>query len=127
MKLHARLSLALSLMLLAGAAAQADCVYPQAPQNLPNGATATKEEMLSAQASVKEYSKAVQEVYLPCLEAAKAETISTLDAASPEYANQKSLVEAMHAKKHNAALDELQVVADRWGEEIKAFNAAPKK
>ena len=127
MMFHARLCLAVYLLLLGVAAAHADCVYPQAPQQLPNGATATKDEMLAAQAAIKEYSNAVQEVYLPCLEAAKAETIATLDATSPEFANQKMLVEAMHAKKHNAALDELQATADRWSEEIKAFNAASKK
>jgi len=33
----------------------------------------------------------------------------------------------VHAKKHNAALDELQAVADRWSVELKAFSAAQKK
>jgi hypothetical protein len=45
----------------------------------------------------------------------------------PEYTTKKANVEAVHAKKHNAALDELQTVADRWSIELKAFSAAQKK
>ena len=33
----------------------------------------------------------------------------------------------MHAKKNNAAIDELQAVATRFNEEIKAYSAAQKK
>jgi hypothetical protein len=119
--------LALPLLLALGAGAHAACVYPQAPQSLPNGGKATKEEMLAAQAQVKEYSKTVQEVYLPCLETEKNESIAALDNMDPEYTQKKTNVEAVHAKKHNAALDELQAVADRWSVELKAFSAAQKK
>lgn len=126
MNLMSRLSLA-SLLLLSGAAAQAACVYPQAPQTLPNGGKATKEEMLAAQGTVKDYSKAVQEVYLPCLEQEKSDSLGALDAADPEYAAKRDAIEALHAKKHNAALDELTATATRWSEEIKAFNEASKK
>ena len=116
-----------SLMLLSASAADAACVYPQAPQAIPNGGKATKDEMLAGQTAMKEYSKAVQETYLPCLEQEKAESLSALDPADPEYQSKKTAIEAVHAKKHNAALDELQAVAGRWSEEIKAFNAQSKK
>jgi hypothetical protein len=119
--------LALPLLLAFGAGAHAACVYPQAPQTLPNGGKATKEEMLAAQSQVKEYSKTVQEVYLPCLESEKTESIAALDNMDPEYTPKKTNIEAVHAKKHNAALDELQAVADRWSAELKAFSAAQKK
>ena len=119
--------LVLPLLLSLGAGAHADCVYPQAPQSLPNGAKATKEEMLAAQGEVKEYSRVVQEVYLPCLEQEKTESLAALDNMDPEYTPKKAAIEAMHAKKHNAALDELQAVADRWNQERKAFSEASKK
>jgi hypothetical protein len=122
-----KLSLALvlfPLLLAAGADAYAECVYPQAPQSIPNGAKATKDEMLAAQGVVKDYSKAVQEVYLPCLDKEKDDSIAALDTADPEYAAKKQAIENMHAKKHNAALDELQAMAGRWSEELKAFKAA---
>lgn len=119
--------LVLPLLLALGAGAHAACVYPQAPQSLPNGSKATKEEMLAAQADVKEYSKNVQEVYLPCLEQEKTESIAALDNMDAEYTQKKTAIDAVHAKKHNAALDELQATAGRWSDELKAFKAAGEK
>ena len=115
-------------LLAAGAAAQAACVYPQAPQNFPNGATATKEDMLTAQQAVKAYSKEVQEVYLGCLEKEKNDAIAALDQSDAEaYAQKKAAIEDIHAKKHNAAVDELSAIASHWSEEIKAFNLKGKE
>ena len=114
-------------LVLALGSARADCVYPQAPQALPNGSQATKDQMVAAQNEVKEYSKAVQEVYLPCLDKEKNESVAALDPADPEYAAKKNAIESIQAKKHNAAIDELQAVADRWNTERKAFAEAQKK
>ena len=119
--------LVLPLLFAFGASAHAACVYPQAPQSLPNGGKATKDEMLAAQGQVKEYSKSVQEVYLPCLDSEKNESLAALDNMDPEYTQKKATIESVHAKKHNAALDELQAVADRWNTERKAFSEAQKK
>jgi len=118
---------ALPVLMALGATASAACVYPQAPKSLPNGSKATKDEMLAAQGEVKAYSKDVQEVYLPCLDKEKAEQVASLDNMDPDYTQKKAAIEAMHAKKHNAALDELTAVADRWGQELKAYGAAQKK
>ena len=109
------------------AQAQTACVYPQAPQTFPDGATAPKEDMVTGQASVKTYATAVQETYLPCLEKEKVDSIAKLDAADEAYAQKKLALEEIHAKKHNAALDELQAVADRWKEEITEFKARDKQ
>jgi hypothetical protein len=126
MKLPIRIILA-AVLLASGFSAHAACVYPQAPQNIPNGATATKDQMLAAQATIKEYSKAVQDVYLPCLDTELAAQIAALDPADPEHAQKELALKSMQAKKHNAALDELTAIAGRWSEEIKAFNDASKK
>lgn len=114
------------LVLALSATAEAACVYPQAPQSLPNGNKATEAEMKAANAQVKEYSKTVQEVYLPCLEQEKKDAIATLDNMDPEYTAKKSSLDAIQAKKHNAALDELQALAARWNGEIKAFKDKAK-
>ena len=103
------------------ATAEAACVYPQTPQALPNGNSATKEEMLAAQGLVKDYVKSVQETYLPCLDQEKADATSALDNMDPEFTARKASIDAIHAKKHNAALDELQVFVDRWNAEKKAY------
>jgi len=126
MKHLIRVSLA-AVLLTSGVGAQAACVYPQAPKNIPNGATATKEQMLEAQAKVQEYSSAVQDTYLPCLDTELAEQVAALDPADPERAQKELALKSMQAKKHNAALDELTALAGRWSEEIKAFNVASKK
>jgi hypothetical protein len=109
------------------AQAQTACVYPQAPQTFPDGATAPKEDMVAGQASIKTYATAVQETYLPCLEKEKVDSIAKLDAADEAYAQKKLALEEIHAKKHNAALDELQAVADRWKEEITEYKARDKQ
>ena len=115
-------------LLAASVAAHAACVYPQAPQNFPNGATATKEEMLTAQMAVKAYSTEVQDVYLGCLEKEQNDAIAALDSSDAEaYAQKKAAIEDIHAKKHNAAVDELSAIAARWSDEIKAFNAKGKE
>ena len=116
-----------AVLLASGVAAQAACVYPQAPQGIPNGATATKEQMLEAQAKVKEYSSAVQDTYLPCLDTELAAQIAALDPSDPEHAQKELALKSMQAKKHNAALDELTALAARWSEERKAFLDANKK
>jgi hypothetical protein len=121
-----KLSLALAfapLALTLGSAAEAACVYPQAPQSIPNGSTADKATMLAAQSEVKEYSQAVQGTYLPCLEKEKEDSIAALDPADPDYEKKKKTLESIHAKKHNAAMDELQATADTWSKEIKAFSS----
>jgi len=120
-------ALLLPMLFLTAAVANADCVYPQAPQSLPNGAKAAKDDMLAAQAQVKEYSAAVQEIYLPCLEKEKADYLAALDNMDPQYTAKTTAIDDVHAKKHNAALDELQAIAGRWSEELKAYKAASQK
>ena len=115
------------LVFAVGAAAQAACVYPQAPQNLPNGTTATKDEMLAAQSSIKAYRDQVEQVYLVCLEKEKSDAIAALDNTDAEYAQKKASIEDIQAKKNNAAVDELTALASPWSEESKAFNAKGKE
>ena len=118
---------AIPFLLALGSAANAACVYPAAPNKLPNGNNATKDEMVAANGAMKEYSKAVQDTYLPCLQQEETDAIAALDPADKEFPQKKEAAEAIHAKKHNAALDELQALAARWNEEIKAFKAKDAK
>lgn len=120
MKISTVLAIA-PLLLAMSVTAEAVCIYPQAPQSLPNGSQATETEMKAANAQVKDYSKSVQEVYLACLEQEKNDSIAALDSKDPEYATKKTSLESIQAKKHNAALDELHALAARWNSEIRAF------
>lgn len=116
-----------AVLLASGVTVHAACVYPQAPTSIPNGATSTKEQMLAAQGSIKQYSSAVQDTYLPCLDSELAEQVAALDPADPQRAQKEAALKSMQVKRHNAALDELTALAARWSEEIKAYNAANKK
>lgn len=108
-------------LLATSLAAEAACVYPQAPRSVPNGSNASKDEMLAAQNTVKDYVKSVQEGYLPCLEQERVASVGALDNMDPEYTTKKASIDSIHAKKHNAALEELQAFVDRWNAEKKAF------
>jgi hypothetical protein len=98
----------------------ADCPYPTAPAKLPDGATATLEEMLAGQKAVQEYSKAIND-YNACIDKALDDQIAKGgDKLKPE---QKADLQRMEAQKHNAAVDQLQSVADRFNEQVKIFKA----
>lgn len=120
-------ALFLSLTLATGLATAETCVYPQAPQAMPNGSKATKDEMLAAQGVVKEYTRSVEQTYLPCLEKDKAAAIAELDPKAADYESVKRAIELLHAKKHNAAFDELNATVARFNQEIAAFKAQSAK
>jgi alkanesulfonate monooxygenase SsuD/methylene tetrahydromethanopterin reductase-like flavin-dependent oxidoreductase (luciferase family) len=116
----------LTLALAAGAAfpAYADCTYPRAPASLPNGTTATMEEMVEGQKQVKQY-MADMDVYLKCLDGDK----SALPAdATDEQKKEHARLEAIRVQKHNAAVGEMETVAERFNEQLRAYRERqPKK
>jgi hypothetical protein len=103
-----------------GGVAYADCSYPAAPLKLPDGASATLEEMIAGQKTVKEYDKAVKD-YVDCIDKEVDQKITQAgDKLKPE---QKADMQKVEAQKHNAAIDQLQSVADRFNEQVKVFKA----
>jgi hypothetical protein len=110
--------------LLAFGVAGAECVYPKAPSNTPDGATATEEQMVAGMKAVKEYNTKVS-AYLSCLEM---EMNSRIEAAGPDApADQVAQIKAIHTKRHNAAVEELEAHAARFNEQVKAYKAREKK
>jgi len=104
----------------ATAAAYAECPYPQAPTKIPDGATATLEEMVAGQKAVGEYQKAINE-YTACIDKELDAAIAKGgDKLKPE---QKQDMQRVEAQKHNAAVDQLQAVADRFNEQVKVYKA----
>ena len=105
---------------LAGGTASAECPYPAAPANLPDGRTATMEEMVAGQKSVKEYDAAIK-TYVDCIDKELDQSIAKAgDQLKPQ---QKSDMQKVEAQKHNAAIDQLQSVVDRFNEQIKIYKA----
>jgi hypothetical protein len=109
---------------LAAGPAYADCTYPPAPGKLPDGASATLEEMLAGQKTIKEYDAAIK-AYVDCIDKElDAKIAKSGDQLKPE---QKADLQKVEAQKHNAAIDQLQSVADRFNEQVKVFKAKTDK
>ncbi len=107
---------------LAAAVAQATCIYPRGPERLPDGNSASFDEMLEAQKAVKQFNDDVN-AYNACLD------LELKAFAESGQFNEMRLEElkVMQAKKHNAAVDEVQALADRFNEQLRVYNARTKK
>lgn len=113
-----------AVTVLTAAPVYADCPYPPAPSKLPDGASATMEDMLAGQKAVKEYDKAIND-YVACIDKELQDSIAKAgDKLKPE---QKTDMEKVEAQKHNAAIDQEQSVADRFNEQVKVFKAKSDK
>lgn len=109
---------------LSASLANAECLYPKAPESIPDGATATEQEMLDGMKAVKEYNNQVTG-YLNCLDMEMQSRIQAAGADAP--ANQVEQIKAIQAKRHNAAVEELEAHATRFNEQVKAYKARTKK
>lgn len=107
-------SLALSLL----ASSALACDYPSRVE-VPNGDTATKEEMIEVQRSVKDY-VATMESYLDCLLEEEKTARNRIEDLSPE---DEQLREDLLNKKYNAAVDEMEVIVARFNAEVQAYKA----
>ena len=115
-------ALATSLVVAAlaiAAQASASCTYPKAPDRIPDGSKATKEEMLAAKSQVVTYNKDM-ETYLSCLQGEFDAKTAADTTSTPE---QKADAQKMHEQKYNAAVQELQGVADRFNEQLRVWKA----
>lgn len=97
------------------------CDYPSRA-DLPDGSTATKEEMIAGQRSVKSYMGTMDE-YLSCIEAAEQATVAGND-ASDEEAKQQRI--EMFNKKYNAAVEEMNLVAEEFNVQVRVYKDRSK-
>ncbi|HEY6644214.1 hypothetical protein [Povalibacter sp.] len=110
--------------LLSASFANAECLYPKAPGSMPDGATATEQQMVDGMKAVKEYNNQVT-AYLSCLDM---EMQARIDAAGTEApADQIAQIKAIQAKRHNAAVEELEAHAARFNEQVKVYKGRSKK
>jgi hypothetical protein len=114
----------LILASLASAQAFADCSYPPPPIKVPDGNTATRDDMMQAMKDMKTYDSQVK-AYTDCL---KLEHDTALAKADPKMSKQqKDEIERVYDKKNDAAIDAEHSVIDRFNEQVKVFNAKKKK
>jgi hypothetical protein len=99
--------------------AQAACDYPVAPGKFPDGTQASLDEMKAAKASVVKYN-ADMETYLTCI---KSEYDAKVASQTDATAEQKAEMERVQNQKHNAAVDEVTEVTNRFNEQLRAYKA----
>jgi hypothetical protein len=108
---------------LAAAPSWGACTYPTAPGNMPDGNTATRDDMLAAKKQVQEFDKLIT-AYTECL---KLENDAALAKSADLTPEQKTEMTRMLDQKHNAAVEAAEGVATRFNEQLKVFNAKNKK
>ena len=92
----------------------AKCDYPKMNFVIPNGATATMENMVAGQTNFKSYN-ADMEAYLACLDSDLSKVSESLD----NYPEIRDLSDS----KYNAAVEELTEAANQWNEAVRAYKA----
>ena len=116
-----RLTLALIALAAAGAA-QAACIYPRAPDRLPDGARPRSRKWRPRRKPCSSSTR-TSTAYNSCLDL----EMVTLEKSGSYDENRLTELRAMQAKKNNAAVDEVQAVADRFNEQLRIFKARDKQ
>ena len=116
---HMKLKSIISVGLLIGSLGYAQltlarCDYPKMNFVIPNGATATMENMVAGQTNFKSYN-ADMEAYLDCLD-------SELSKISKDLDNYQE-IQSLSDNKYNAAVDQLGEAADQWNAAVRAYKA----
>lgn len=93
-------------------AASAACESPMVV-SVPDGKTATMEQLLAAQGQVKVYMAAMND-YIACIDK---ELEAQGEAATPE-------IKALSVERHNTAVTEMEGIAAAFNDQVKAFRAA---
>ena len=93
------------------------CDYPSRPAELPDGATASQDEMFVGVKAINAYQAAMQ-VYLDCIEADEVVAVTGMDNADEEAQEKRR---AMFDMKYNAAVDEMTIVVEEFNAQIRAY------
>lgn len=122
------------IALIAGAAlysgvSSAACTYPTAPTAIPNGETATQEQMLAAKKEISKYNDDMT-AYLSCLDLEHDQRLAdmekeaagkTSDEDKKAFEAQKEEYARQQIQKHNAAVDEVSAVVERFNQQLRAY------
>ena len=107
-----------SVLVLSGVQPAHACDYPHRVL-IPNGTTATKEDMLQGQRGVKKF-VADMELYLECIIDEEKMSRAVLEDLDPNEEQQR---EDLLNKKYNAAVDEMERLAAQFNVEVQAYKA----
>lgn len=106
-----------ALVLLMATSFALACDYPPPPDAMPNGETASKEQMLAGVKMINEYQAKMGE-YLSCIEADEVVAVQALDPDDKDAKEQRS---KMFNKKYNAAVEEQTLAVEDFNSQIRAY------
>ncbi len=108
------------LATLLAASAFADCVAPTIDIKVPDGTTATLDEMLAAKHAIKDADATVAQ-FADCL---KAEQDAKIAAGGDKMKDEEKVkISAGYVDRQNAVADQLQKVADQFNVAVRAYKA----
>jgi len=114
-ELTMRLMLTISVLAaLSAGPVFAYCVVPDNTVQIPDGNSATREEMVAAQKAVVAYDTAVK-AYTDCLQQEQQQKI---DAGAD-----KAKIQKQYAELNNIQVEKVQQLADKFNAELKAYKA----
>ncbi len=96
------------------------CDYPARP-SIPDGSSASRDELMLAKEDVNTYIAGV-DAYLTCIEAENSSAMDSLAADPEEIARRDDML----SKKFDAANDEKALVGEEFNLQVRAYNAARK-
>ena len=115
-----KMALSTSLLLVTSLAFA--CDYPDRP-HIPDGSTASKEELLAAKSGVQSYLAAVDD-YLSCVENEEQEAIDESDDTDPEMLKRR---DKLLNQKFDAANEEKALIGEQFNQQVRAYNEQRKK
>jgi len=116
------LSLTLVAIFFTASSQALACDYPARP-HIPDGDTASKDELLAAKAGVTEFLSAVDD-YLRCVEAEEKAAIDAMEDPDPEVIQAR---DEMLTKKFDAANDEKALVGEQFNQQVRIYNSKRKQ
>ena len=119
-------SLAIAALAFA-AQASAACSYPKAPDQIPDGNKASKEDMIAGMKTMRAYNDLIKQ-YTDCLKSEHDAAVAKIDPSldDSKKAKAKEDLDKVWSQKNDAAVDDASVVTGRFNEQIRAYNAAHK-
>jgi predicted outer membrane protein len=95
------------------------CDYPAPPKDLPDGTSATKDEMLAGVKMISEYQEFMT-AYLSCIEANQVVALQTL---GDEDEDAKTRSTTNFDKRYNSAVEEQTKAVEMFNLEIREYKA----
>ncbi len=113
---------------LAGGRAYAACTYPMPPDHIPDGNTATLQQMLAGQSAFQVYNEEIK-AYTDCVKLEHDQALENVDPTKmtadqkQAFDKQKAELDDVMIKRVNAAVDTATDWTNRFNEQVRAFKA----